>query len=871
MANDVLEDPDGGSEEEGDKEEAQPSGAAGPAREVAEDADAEEDCEETKVSPDPGMPSQSEIDEHNATHHPYRSWCEFCVKARGEGEHHTAGPASGVPVIAFDYLFITNGRVLRKHELSAEEKERVKLTVLVVKDTKSRALFAHAVRRKGADDEGYAVARLVEDIKWLGYKKVILKTDCERAILRLMQQALRAIKTDAEGPEEASFESPPAYDPRANGSIENAVKVVKGVLRTVKLCLEARIERRIPDDHPLVTWMVEHAAWLSTVCKKGEDGKTAFQRARGRPFGKRTVEFGEKILFKLPDRGPRHDERGALEARWKKGSMLGYSRFSNEYWIWNGEAAIKARTVQRLKTDLRWHGEWLERISQDVHSKYPSSEAARELGEPADGAIDGEEPKTRAPQAVAIRQADWQKHGSTEGCPKCAHADEHGWGQRAGPHSAACVERFRKLAEETEAGRQRIQEAEERQNKWIAKRVQEGNEHPEGVPPEVPSRFEPRVEVEWKDVPGGERAPQTPQAQEERPKWADMEDQESAPAEEEPEGDAPMSDEDGGEATPVGSPNVPEDVMIDEILQLVTDETREQINEINVEILNVISELGAGGRAYMRERKAKLRAIVSEIYSPPRVTKYAKLLPSLGIAPGFAIDLTTCNEKGEPWDLDSIEKQKEAERLIDQTKPMVLVGSPMCTAYCAWQRINALRRDPKLVAQEKAKADMHLEFVCRMYKKQIEAGRYFLHEHPAQASSWNEECIKELLRHQSVDCSIMDQCQYGQKDDEGQPIKKPTKWMSNADEVLTQLRNRCRGSGGWCSLGGRHQMCSGSKARKAALYPFKFCKAILIGCRNQMRMDGRMKEGVHGIHPSVRLTMTWKGKRSAPSGWRRRV
>ena len=109
MANDVLGDPGGGSEEEGDTEEAQPSGAAGPASEVAEDADAEEDCEETKVFPDPGMPSQSEIDEHNATHHPYRSWCEFCVKARGEGEHHTAGPVSGVPVIAFDHLFITNG------------------------------------------------------------------------------------------------------------------------------------------------------------------------------------------------------------------------------------------------------------------------------------------------------------------------------------------------------------------------------------------------------------------------------------------------------------------------------------------------------------------------------------------------------------------------------------------------------------------------------------------------------------------------------------------------------------------------------------------------------------------------------------------
>ena len=40
-----------------------------------------------------------------------------------------------------------------------------------------------------------------------------------------------------------------------------------------------------------------------------------------------------------------------------------------------------------------------------------------------------------------------------------------------------------------------------------------------------------------------------------------------------------------------------------------------------------------------RERKAAIRAVVSEIYSPPRVTAAAKLLPELKIIPGFALDL----------------------------------------------------------------------------------------------------------------------------------------------------------------------------------------------------------------------------------------
>ena len=41
---------------------------------------------------------------------------------------------------------------------------------------------------------------------------------------------------------------------------------------------------------------------------------------------------------------------------------------------------------------------------------------------------------------------------------------------------------------------------------------------------------------------------------------------------------------------------------------------------------------------------------VAEIYSPPRVTMWAKALPHFGIIPGFAMDLTTEDEHGVAWD-----------------------------------------------------------------------------------------------------------------------------------------------------------------------------------------------------------------------------
>ena len=73
----------------------------------------------------------------------------------------------------------------------------------------------------------------------------------------------------------------------------------------------------------------------------------------------------------------------------------------------------------------------------------------------------------------------------------------------------------------------------------------------------------------------------------------------------------------------------------------------------------------------------------------------------------------------------------------------------------------------------------HLEFVCHLYKFQLEAGRFFLHEHPHQADSWDELCVRKLLSSFGVEKIEMDQCQMGQKDKEGNPIRKPTRWMSN--------------------------------------------------------------------------------------------
>ena len=56
-----------------------------------------------------------------------------------------------------------------------------------------------------------------------------------------------------------------------------------------------------------------------------------------------------------------------------------------------------------------------------------------------------------------------------------------------------------------------------------------------------------------------------------------------------------------------------------------------------------------------------------------------------------------------------------------------------------------------------------MRFCCELYKLQAEAGRYFLHEHPAQATSWQLAAVRELLETNGVQSVVGDQCQHEQE------------------------------------------------------------------------------------------------------------
>ena len=114
---------------------------------------------------------------------------------------------------------------------------------------------------------------------------------------------------------------------------------------------------------------------------------------------------------------------------------------------------------------------------------------------------------------------------------------------------------------------------------------------------------------------------------------------------------------------------------------------------------------------------------ICEVFSPPRVGLEAN---KYGLRPGEAMDLTT------GWDFNREDHRLKAEQYIDEHMPLAVIGSPPCTPFSQLQNLNPDTPDSRRKWKEGVE---HMKFVIRLYRKQIDGGRAFLHEHLAHAKS----------------------------------------------------------------------------------------------------------------------------------------
>eukprot|EP00434_Breviolum_minutum_P042976 symbB.v1.2.038276.t1/scaffold5896.1/size48089/1 len=124
---------------------------------------------------------------------------------------------------------------------------------------------------------------------------------------------------------------------------------------------------------------------------------------------------------------------------------------------------------------------------------------------------------------------------------------------------------------------------------------------------------------------------------------------------------------------------------------------------------------------------------VMEIYSPKRFTEAAA---QFKLRPGFAVDLCEEKPEGGYWDLRKESDVQEVREWIDKDEPALLTGSPPCHMFSLLQNISWYKLSPEVRERRMKEALNHLHVSCEMYRKQYDAGRWFLHEAPWSATSW---------------------------------------------------------------------------------------------------------------------------------------
>ena len=309
-------------------------------------------------------PSKKERDEHNATHMPFRDWCRHCVRGRAKNKAHKnhVGDDDGlmkVPRISMDYFFMN------------KEDERASQNPLVVMiDESSGARYMRASGRKGIGENGemeWLIKDMHEELKSWGHpgggeNRLIFKSDGEPA-MKALRETLAKYHGGVIIPEQS-----PTGESQCNGKVEEAGKTIRNYVKTLKDQMEYMAGIEVSPGDVVMQWLVRWAAMMYTRFMKGSDGRTAYERQKGRRCQIEVVPFGERVMYKRLG-----DKKSKLESEYEDGIWLGHSRHTNEVLVGTKSGVVRAYAVRRMPEGERWDGHFIKELKGTPQKPDPNA------------------------------------------------------------------------------------------------------------------------------------------------------------------------------------------------------------------------------------------------------------------------------------------------------------------------------------------------------------------------------------------------------------------------------------------------------------------------------------------------------------------
>ena len=127
------------------------------------------------------------------------------------------------------------------------------------------------------------------------------------------------------------------------------------------------------------------------------------------------------------------------------------------------------------------------------------------------------------------------------------------------------------------------------------------------------------------------------------------------------------------------------------------------------------------------------------------------------------------------------------------TTSFLFIGSPPCSSFSRINFLNKYRLSPEEWNWRQAQGRRLVHVAIDAYRRQIDAGRYSLHEHPAYATSWEDSKLQRLVNTPGFYLVQGPMCRWGIKvyTHHGVPgyARKETKRLTNSP-LLAELLGR---------------------------------------------------------------------------------
>ena len=264
--------------------------------------------------------SKEEREEHELTHCGFRIWCKYCVEGRSHKMGHMQrrdvdSSLEAVPRISMDYFYMS------QHDEKAKE-----YPLLVAVDESTGEKFARTTGRKGVEGCDWLIKELSEELSVWGHAGgnggcIILKSDSESA-LKAFRDALAKYHGGKVIPE-----APAKGESQSNGAAEAAGKLVREFIRVLKQQLEDKAKMKLKGDEDVVQWMARWAAMLVSRYLVGKDGRTGYERRKGRQCRLVYIPFGELVWYREVRKKKQRENK--LETEMKEGIFSLFHRSSS--------------------------------------------------------------------------------------------------------------------------------------------------------------------------------------------------------------------------------------------------------------------------------------------------------------------------------------------------------------------------------------------------------------------------------------------------------------------------------------------------------------------------------------------------------------